>query len=277
VFIGTVEFFMSTVSTLFGEALSLVDAILEELPAGGRALDASAIYKAVCLRFPVTQQTFQHACERASQLGLIRLTQENEKLARAGRMGVLRRPRRSVDWKVEANLYRPVLRYLRLSFPTHPSVSAGPDVFAAITANAHRVQTVPDLILLSRYSNTILRYACPDLYTFEVKTRDNIKNGSPAQAANQGRLANYRYLVWHCPDGGHRNDLKYTLRARCEALKVGLIVLADPYSHDTYELAVTAPRQEIETMSADKAVTALLTPNQDRRVRDWLQRTEGTQ
>ena len=266
---------MSTVSTLFGEALGLVDAILEELPAGGRSLDASAIYKVVCLRFPVTQETFQHACERASRLGLIRLTQGNEKLTRAERVAAIHRPRRSVDWKVEANLYRPVLRYLRLSFPTHPSVAAGRDVFAAVTANARRVQTVPDLILLSRYSNTILRYACPDLYTFEVKTRDNIKNGSPAQAANQGWLANYRYLVWHCPDRRHREDLKYTLRARCEALGVGLIVFADPYNHGTYELAVTGRRHEVETMSADKAVAALLTPNQDRRVRDWLQRTEG--
>ncbi len=267
---------MSTSVAPFGEALALLDAILEELPAGGRSVDASAIYKAVCLRFPITQETFQHACERASRLGLIRLTQGSEKLARVERVAVLRRPRRTVDWKAEENLYRPVLRYLRLSFPTHPSVAAGSDVFAAITANARRVQTVPDLILLSRYSNTILRYACPDLYTFEVKTRDGIKTNSPAQAANQGLRANYRYLIWHCPDRGHRDDLKYTLRAHCEALKVGLIVLADPYNHGTYELAVTAPRHDIETMSADKAVTALLTPNQDRRVRDWLQRTEGT-
>ena len=123
-FINAVEF-MSTVSALFGEALGLVDAILDELPAGGRSLDASAIYKAVCLRFPVTQETFQHACERASELGLIRLTQGNERLARAERVAAIRRPRRSVDWKVEANFYRPVLRYLRLSFPTHPSVAAG--------------------------------------------------------------------------------------------------------------------------------------------------------
>ena len=89
---------------------------------------------------------------------------------------------------------------------------------------------MPDLILLSRYEHASSD-ACPDLYTFEVKTRDNIKNGSPAQAASQGWLANYRYLIWHCSDRRHREDLKYTLRARCEALGVGLIVFADPYKH----------------------------------------------
>jgi hypothetical protein len=256
----------------FTKDLNLIDEILKALPPSDRSRDAALVYKAVAQKAGVSAQDFNQACGKGAALGLLRLT--DGKIARLNKVHKEERSPRATDWTKEKNLYLPVLRYLRLSFPRHPSVAAGLEVFATVTANARRLQSVPDLLLLSRYSHTILQYTQPDIYTFEVKTRDNIKQASPAQASSQGHFANYRYLVWHCSDRRHREDLKYTLRSYCEALGVGLIILSDPYNHASYDLLVSGKRHDNDPKSADKVLSSLLTQNQNRRIRDWLQRAD---
>jgi hypothetical protein len=170
----------------------------------------------------------------------------------------------------ESDLYKPILATLKSHWVKDNRIR---DFVAEITAHQGRRETGgkwsrPDITLASYNTYPFVPGKHFDVYTFEVKTHDQLDVTAVYEALAHRRAAHYAYVFIGAPDNPLEAILE-DIRVEADEHGVGLVVMSNASDYDTWEFLVDPVRADPDPADLNDFISAQTTTSFKDQIVHW--------